>query len=165
MKSRNGCPSPWWRGFNSAADLKNLRRLSGLSQDKLARLTGFERHAVVYHEKRKGRVDGVAPRRFREAFEALGYKVPGWREPPVVVSTNVNIGAPSPPSANQSICGARTRKGEPCQCKPLKPGGRCKFHGGMSTGPKTPEGIARIVAARRARAERERMLPEIRIAA
>jgi hypothetical protein len=40
-------------------------------------------------------------------------------------------------------CGALTRRGTPCQCKPLKPGGRCGLHGGLSTGPKTPEGKAR----------------------
>ncbi len=31
-------------------------------------------------------------------------------------------------------CEARTRKGTPCRCKALR-NGRCKFHGGMSTGP------------------------------
>ncbi|MBK5966176.1 hypothetical protein CCR95_19340 [Thiocystis minor] len=38
------------------------------------------------------------------------------------------------------VCGAKTRRGTPCQCKPLKKGGRCKFHGGASTGPTTTEG-------------------------
>jgi hypothetical protein len=36
-------------------------------------------------------------------------------------------------------CGAKTRKGTPCKCKALR-NGRCKLHGGMSTGPKTPAG-------------------------
>src|SRR4051812_6726303 len=40
-------------------------------------------------------------------------------------------------------CGARNRRGEACQCKKLLRGGRCRFHGGMSTGPKTAEGLAR----------------------
>ncbi len=38
------------------------------------------------------------------------------------------------------ICGAKTRRGTSCQCKPLKPNGRCKFHGGLSTGPNTEDG-------------------------
>ena len=42
-------------------------------------------------------------------------------------------------------CGARTRHGTPCQCKAL-PNGRCKLHGGKSTGPKTPEGKRRSAA-------------------
>ena len=37
-------------------------------------------------------------------------------------------------------CGAKTRKGKPCQRKLLLRGGKCPNHGGMSTGPKTPEG-------------------------
>lgn len=40
----------------------------------------------------------------------------------------------------QPICGARTRRGTPCQCRPLTPGGRCRRHGGASTGPVTVEG-------------------------
>ena len=40
-------------------------------------------------------------------------------------------------------CGAKTRRGTPCQC-PAMPNGRCRLHGGLSTGPKTPEGIERI---------------------
>ncbi len=43
----------------------------------------------------------------------------------------------------KQTCQAMTRKGTPCMCKPLKRGGRCRFHGGMSTGPKTPEGRER----------------------
>src|SRR5438445_400377 len=37
-------------------------------------------------------------------------------------------------------CGAKTRKGTRCQC-PAMPNGRCRLHGGLSTGPRTPEGI------------------------
>ena len=44
------------------------------------------------------------------------------------------------------ICGAKNRKGEPCQRKLLLRGGKCPNHGGRSTGPKTPEGKARSVA-------------------
>jgi hypothetical protein len=42
------------------------------------------------------------------------------------------------------ICGAKTRKGAPCRCKLLLNGQRCRFHGGKSTGPRTPEGKQRI---------------------
>lgn len=48
-------------------------------------------------------------------------------------------------------CGAKTRRGTPCQCKALA-NGRCKLHGGKSTGPRTPEGKRRSAAnLRRAR--------------
>ena len=39
-------------------------------------------------------------------------------------------------------CGARTRKGTPCR-GPAMPNGRCRMHGGKSTGPRTPEGLER----------------------
>jgi hypothetical protein len=44
-------------------------------------------------------------------------------------------------------CGAKTRKGTPCQSAAM-PNGRCRMHGGMSTGARTPEGIERSRAAR-----------------
>ena len=47
------------------------------------------------------------------------------------------------------ICGAMNRKGQPCQCKFLLRGGRCKFHGGMSTGPRTEEGKKKSIEALR----------------
>lgn len=37
-------------------------------------------------------------------------------------------------------CGARTRAGSPCKLKSIYWNGRCKFHGGLSTGPKTDAG-------------------------
>ena len=43
-------------------------------------------------------------------------------------------------------CGARTRQGAPCGNLGMA-NGRCRFHGGLSTGPKTPEGMARMRAA------------------
>ena len=39
-----------------------------------------------------------------------------------------------------SKCGARTRRGTRCLCRPLKPGGRCRLHGGASSGPVTERG-------------------------
>ncbi len=39
--------------------------------------------------------------------------------------------------ARNLTCGAKTRKGTPCQRKLLLRGGKCPNHGGMSTGPKT----------------------------
>ena len=44
------------------------------------------------------------------------------------------------------ICGAKTRKGTPCQAKPILTSTRCRNHGGLSTGPTTAEGKARSKA-------------------
>jgi hypothetical protein len=40
-------------------------------------------------------------------------------------------------------CGAMTRRQTRCQSPAMK-NGRCRLHGGLSTGPRTPEGIERI---------------------
>ncbi len=45
-----------------------------------------------------------------------------------------------------STCGARTRSGTPCRRRDLYASGRCKLHGGLSTGPKTSDGKARSAA-------------------
>lgn len=37
-------------------------------------------------------------------------------------------------------CGAKTRSGTPCKQRGLYACGRCRLHGGLSTGPKSPEG-------------------------
>jgi hypothetical protein len=61
------------------------------------------------------------------------------------------------------LCGARTRTGRPCQapawwdedrCVPRN--GRCRVHGGLSSGPRTPEGKRRIGEAARLRAQQKR---------
>ena len=44
-------------------------------------------------------------------------------------------------------CGAKTRKGITCR-QPAMPNGRCRMHGGPSTGPRTEAGIAAIKASR-----------------
>lgn len=59
----------------------------------------------------------------------------------------------------KKLCGALTRRRTFCRCKAL-PNGRCKLHGGLSTGPRTVEGKARSLAAmqagyRRWKAEQE----------
>ena len=54
-------------------------------------------------------------------------------------------------------CGARTRAGTPCKQKALYSNGRCKQHGGLSTGPQTEAGKeqARINGRKGGRPKRE----------
>src|SRR5690349_15840532 len=47
---------------------------------------------------------------------------------------------------NAPRCGAKTRRATLCKC-PAMANGRCRLHGGKSTGPRTWEGIERIQAA------------------
>jgi hypothetical protein len=67
-------------------------------------------------------------------------------------------------------CGARSKRtGKPCRGAAM-PNGRCKVHGGKSTGPRTPEGLARSRRAnwkhgyfsREAKAERSRVRQYLR---
>jgi hypothetical protein len=62
---------------------------------------------------------------------------------------------------NKDTCGAYARStGKPCKAQSLA-NGRCKNHGGMSTGPKTPEGrqaIAESTRQRMASGQRIRVL-------
>jgi hypothetical protein len=62
-------------------------------------------------------------------------------------------------------CGARSKRtGKPCEGAAM-PNGRCRLHGGKSTGPRTPEGLERSKRARwkhghfsrEAKAERSRL--------
>jgi hypothetical protein len=57
-----------------------------------------------------------------------------------------NGNSPGAPSTAPR-CGARTRSGEACR-GPAMANGRCRMHGGASTGPRTAEGLARMRKAR-----------------
>jgi hypothetical protein len=64
----------------------------------------------------------------------------------------------STPKRERLRCGARCRDGSPCQAptvwnkgldRPVN--GRCRMHGGLSTGPNTEEGRRRIAESNRSR--------------
>ena len=50
---------------------------------------------------------------------------------------------PMPEVLKNLTCGAKTRAGTPCKRKDLYTSGRCRLHGGLSTGPTTTEGKAK----------------------
>jgi len=51
--------------------------------------------------------------------------------------------ADEPHAPAKPRCGAHSRRtGRPCNA-PAMPNGRCRMHGGKSTGPRTPEGLER----------------------
>lgn len=53
-------------------------------------------------------------------------------------------------------CGAKTRAGKLCQCRPEEGRDRCKFHGGLSTGPLSEAGREAIRESNRRRAQKRR---------
>jgi hypothetical protein len=59
-------------------------------------------------------------------------------------------------------CSARTRGGTPCRSPAMKNRRRCRLHGGLSTGPKTAEGLARIRAAQTTHGMRTAEMEEMR---
>lgn len=70
------------------------------------------------------------------------------------------------------VCGARTSRknsagGRPCRMTRVTKSGRCKFHGGFSTGPRTLEGRERIAKAQEKRwrewkAANPRLFPDLK---
>ena len=61
-------------------------------------------------------------------------------------------------------CGACTRAGHACR-QPAMPNGRCRLHGGKSTGPRTADGLARSRAARLTHGLRSAEIIDLRAAA
>src|SRR3954466_1055051 len=58
-------------------------------------------------------------------------------------------------------CGARTRAGTPCRAAAM-PAGRCRIHGGASTGPRTAAGLERMRAAKTTHGLRTAEMAQIR---
>lgn len=101
------------------------------------------------------------------------------RGKPLVYMNNgklhIELSRPNPPALPKypeypeecrgMTCAAKTRKGTPCKITDLYDNGRCKFHGGASTGPKTKQGKKRsamngLKPKRRDRDKKQvRMLP------
>ena len=68
-------------------------------------------------------------------------------EKPPPQSGRLRHGNPSGNPHAAPRCGARNRAGEPCRA-PAMSNGRCRCHGGKSTGPRTQQGLQRLRAAR-----------------
>ncbi|HRO14784.1 MAG TPA: helix-turn-helix transcriptional regulator [Paracoccus sp. (in: a-proteobacteria)] len=152
----------------AGAELAARRKAAGLTQRQLAAKAGVGRTAVQYWEA----AHHLDPRGWavQRMAGALGWVV--W---PVLCTTThargdgvlslsermdalaaAQLAAWQAREAERAArrrvrCGAKTRKGTPCRNKSEPGRQRCKFHGGLSTGARTPEGIARIRDAQRRR--------------
>lgn len=62
-------------------------------------------------------------------------------------------GGDFPEECRGMICSAQTRAGTPCKRRDLYRSGRCKLHGGLSTGPRTAKGKRRSARNGKARAK------------
>ena len=70
---------------------------------------------------------------------------------------SIDAMAPTP----EILCGARTRQGRSCGQLAMA-NGRCRFHGGLSTGPRTAEGLERMRAAKTVHGGRSQEMRELR---
>ncbi len=129
----------------SSKELRVTRKRAGWSQRQLAERAGVHIQTVKYWERHPGLMRGWAPSRFEEAFRIAG--IEPFNELHALLYRS------QPRSRRRPMCGARNREGKPCRARKLPGKNRCKFHGGMSTGPKTPEGRQRIAEAQRRRWE------------
>ncbi len=162
--------------MTTGKELRAARKQAGLSQIALAKQAKIGRHAVSYWEN-KPHVDprGWAPKRMAEILGAENlpdYWTYNARAREWGVSGNSPSELAERPYQAQMrrlaeaavlrrarlrvLCGARTRKGVACRNMSEPGRRRCKFHGGKSTGAKTPEGLARIAEAQRKRWARRR---------
>ena len=152
----------------TGADLRAARKAAGLSQIALAQRAGIGRHTVQYWEA-KVRIDlrGWAVQRMAAVLgpdKVPDYRTPirahaGWGFSPSEAERRYLEAklrqleqAEAQRAARRRVpCKAKTRKGTACRSLSEPGKRRCKFHGGMSTGPRTPEGRARIAEAQRKR--------------
>jgi transcriptional regulator with XRE-family HTH domain len=156
----------------TGAELRAHRKAAGLSQATLAQRAGIGRDAVGYWEAKaqlspRGwavncmvRALGLDPSAvlLDTNARAGGWGLNGWQEMEarLLADFDRRMEARRAREADKwarrrVLCGAKTRKGAPCQNKSEPGKRRCKFHGGKSTGPRTTEGRARIAEAQRKR--------------
>lgn len=152
-------------------DLKALRRKAGINQSEMAAMIGTSRHTISYWEIKRTpfrRCDlrwgkpakmlkalGVELPDFSRITRARGDGVLGWRDWQQEAldreMARLRLKVEAKLARRRVKCGAKTRKGHPCRLLSEPGKHRCKFHGGMSTVPRTPEGKARISEAQRRR--------------
>ncbi|WP_338045775.1 helix-turn-helix transcriptional regulator [Parasedimentitalea marina] len=150
-------------------ELKAHRRAQKISQTRMGQMIGCSRDAISRREARSNPIKyfrGVTAR----MLEVLGIEVLKRFETNScsrgdgVLQTEDHLQeardrqselefarALAKLSQPDRPCLAETRRGHLCKLMPEPGRKRCKFHGGMSTGPKTKEGRERIAAAQRKR--------------
>lgn len=154
----------------TGAELAAARRRTGLSQAALGARAGVGRHAVSYWEcKARVELGGYAPRLLLQELCALGalpnyvssyapardgvlgHPMAWLRQEEARLLAEARARTAAQPARRRVPCGALTRKGTPCRAMSEPGRRRCRFHGGRSTGPRTPEGKARIAEAQQRR--------------
>jgi len=128
---------------HDGSGVQNLRKAHGVTQRQLAKAAGLHVNSIHRLERFETLPEtswysvGLVGLALREIASA------GISPQGVWARAMWSVTADTVSSRRKKECGARTRKGTACRAKALA-NGRCKFHGGLSTGPRTAEGRARI---------------------
>jgi hypothetical protein len=131
-----------------------------LASEEMKRWSG----AFLFEDNPRGALEALMRRLAAQGREVIACQVsgaeliymPGFRENPRWAVTLYRVWAGRRPKAMRARCGARTRKGTPCQARVVAGKKRCRLHGGCSTGPKSEAGRNAIAESNRRRAERAR---------
>jgi len=118
-----------------------VTRLDLFAEHRLARYLDMAMLMLL----RRMKVEGAMVHGFHSTFRDWASEVANAPHEVAEMSLSHKVGR------YRQRCGAKTRKGHPCKMMSEAGKRRCKYHGGMSTGPKTPEGKARIAEAQRKR--------------
>jgi hypothetical protein len=150
--------------LNTGTEVRRARERAGMSRRALADAAGLHPNSIK-------RLEGLGdiPCSSWYALKRVAPYLPWFvvinppirREPRkerLCAAKCAPAGVVPPVPEVKKLCGARTRKGPPCVA-PARPNGRCRMHGGLSTGPRTPEGRQRIVDALRRRLRRRASQP------
>ena len=141
----------------TGAELKAQRQRAGMTQAQLANAAYVGRSAVTYWESKR-RLNPLAWAAQRivsvlqsnDECEQYARAGGGNRKTDArLIALAQHLRQLS--ARRRVVCGAKTRKGTPCRCRSEPGKRRCRFHGGKSTGAKTPEGRARIAMAQKHR--------------
>lgn len=160
----------------TGSELKAARKQQGLNQTQMGALIGYSRHMISYWERkaapmtwREANYGALKDYLAALGIEVLRYCPTSTRACGVGVLHNrdrqqeafdalyakelarIEAKAALKAARYRERCRAKTRKGHPCRNMSEAGRRRCKFHGGMSTGPKTLAGKERIAEAQRKR--------------
>ena len=159
----------------SSSELKAERKAKGYSQTELAELAGVSRSTVSDWENRRGQLHasiglfqildklGILEGLKRQHAHGRGWGVTNQQavsQEKTLENEYFWFKEKSKERTNnlRVQCLAKTRKGRPCLLMSEAGRRRCKFHGGMSSGPRTSEGKERIAEAQKLRWRRYREL-------
>ena len=107
---------------------KGVANMFAAFRDLTERRRQFDAWAADLDDDNKRTLFKVHARKRQEAIDAGRWLIP--KRPVYLIGLT---------------CGARTSKGTPCGMTALCANGRCVWHGGKSTGPRTTEGRARAL--------------------